>query len=258
MRTTLVTGAASGIGRALKEVLQARGETVISADRTDADIVADLSTAEGRSELVARAHRLSGGRLDAVAAVAGSAAPVPRTAAVNYFGAIATVEGLRPLLEGSAAPRAAVTASLAAISPVDAELLAALESGDETRALAAATRTAEAQDRTSNPIYNASKHALARWVRTHAVTPEWTEPGIALNAIAPGLVLTPMTEPILAIPEGRALLEGGAPAPLNGPAPARAPAELLAWLLSPANTHVTGQVIFIDGGAEALQRPGTV
>ena len=41
--------------------------------------------------------------------------------------------------------------------------------------------------------YGASKLALARWVRRHAVTDEWIGAGIRLNAICPGFIDTPMT-----------------------------------------------------------------
>ena len=68
-----------------------------------------------------------------------------------------------------------------------------------------------------------------------------------------------MTAPVLATAEGRAMLDAGAPSPLNGPAaPPEAPAALLAWLASAENTHVTGQVIFIDGGAENIHRPESI
>jgi len=33
---------------------------------------------------------------------------------------------------------------------------------------------------------------------------------------------------------------------------------MLAWLTSEQNTHVTGQIVFIDGGAEVLRRPDAV
>jgi enoyl-[acyl-carrier-protein] reductase (NADH) len=42
--------------------------------------------------------------------------------------------------------------------------------------------------------------------------------------------------------------------PLGGHADPEAVAELIAWLASPANTHVTGQIVFIDGGADVLTR----
>jgi NAD(P)-dependent dehydrogenase (short-subunit alcohol dehydrogenase family) len=256
-RKYVVTGAASGIGKALTEQLRAEGNTVFGVDLRDADVTVDLTTAEGRTELVDKVTELSGGTIDAIVAVAGLAAPIPATAGVNYFGAIATLEGLRPLLAESDAPRAAVVASLAALEPVDAALHEALLAGDEPRALELATAIADAPtDTPSNAIYNTSKNAIALWVRTNAPTDEWAGAGIALNAIAPGVIETPMIASILATEEGRAALAAGAPAPLNGPAaPAAAPAALLAWLTSAQNTHVTGQIVFVDGGAEVLRRP---
>jgi NAD(P)-dependent dehydrogenase (short-subunit alcohol dehydrogenase family) len=259
-RKYVVTGAASGIGKALTEQLRAEGNTVYGVDLRDADVNVDLTSAEGRASLVTEVTELSGGTIDAVVAVAGLAAPIPATAGVNYFGAIATLEGLRPLLVGSDAPRAALVASLAALEPIDPPLHAAFLSGDESKALELATAIADAPtDTPSNAIYNTSKNAIALWVRKNAPTDDWAGAGIPLNAIAPGVIETPMIASILATEEGRAALAAGAPAPLNGPAaPAAAPAALLAWLTSEQNTHVTGQVIFIDGGAEVLRRPETV
>jgi len=259
-RKYVVTGAASGIGKALTEQLRSEGHTVFGVDLRDADVTVDLTTVDGRTDLVEKVSELSGGTIDAIVAVAGLAAPIPATAAVNYFGAIATLEGLRPLLAGSDAPRAAVVASLAALEPVDAPLHDALVSGDEQKSLELATAIADAPtDTPSNAIYNTSKHAIALWVRTHAPTAEWAGAGIALNAIAPGVIETPMIAAILATEEGRAALAAGAPAPLNGPAaPAAAPAALLAWLTSEQNTHVTGQIVFVDGGAEVIRRPQTI
>jgi NAD(P)-dependent dehydrogenase (short-subunit alcohol dehydrogenase family) len=259
-RKYVVTGAASGIGQALTEQLRGEGYTVYGVDLRGADVNVDLTTAEGRAALVTEVTELSGGAIDAVVAVAGLAAPIPATAGVNYFGTIATLEGLRPLLAGSDAPRAALVASLAALEPTDEPLLAAFRSGDEATSLELATAIADAPtDTPSNAIYNTSKHAIALWVRENAPTTEWAGAGIPLNAIAPGVIATPMTAAILATEEGRAAMSAGAPMPLNGPAaPASAPAAVLAWLSSAQNTHVTGQIIFVDGGAEVIRRPQNV
>ncbi|MDR1190029.1 MAG: SDR family NAD(P)-dependent oxidoreductase, partial [Bifidobacteriaceae bacterium] len=88
MRTYLVTGAASGIGQATANLLKERGQRVIGADLKGADIDCDLATADGRMALVDRAGELSGGRLDAIVAVAGLSAPTALTASVNYFGMV--------------------------------------------------------------------------------------------------------------------------------------------------------------------------
>ena len=52
MGTYCVTGAASGIGAATKAKLEADGHRVIGVDLRDADVVADMSTPEGRQSAV--------------------------------------------------------------------------------------------------------------------------------------------------------------------------------------------------------------
>ena len=52
MGTYVVTGGASGIGAAIKQQLQQEGHSVLVVDIQEADIVADLSTAEGRSAAI--------------------------------------------------------------------------------------------------------------------------------------------------------------------------------------------------------------
>jgi len=255
-RTYLVTGAASGIGKATAELLTSRGHRVIGADLTGADINADLSTVTGRETLVEQAGALSGGVLDAVIAVAGLSHPIPVTASVNYYGAIATLEGLRPLLTRSAAPRAVVVDSMASLQPYDDELVRLFLEGTEEQAVARCVELAESPA-TGHQIYSSSKRALARWLRTNAPTPQWAGAGIPLNAIAPGVVLTPMTKDLVTTPEGRAKLNELVPMPLNGPFDAIVAARLLVWLAGEENSHLCGQVIFVDGGYDAVLRGDT-
>lgn len=255
-RTYLVTGSASGIGRATAQLLRERGHTVIGADLRDADIIADLTTAAGRAQLVTEAAEVSHGRIDAILAIAGISAPAPITVAMNFFGTVATLEGLRPLLSGSTAPRAAAVTSMVSLFPVDDRLVALMTGGDEPAALA---RAAELSTTESDVglLYPSTKKALAQWIRRAAPTLDWAGAGIPLNAIAPGVVNTPMSAAMLATQEGRDTISAGVPMPLNGFAEPSAPAHLLAWLTSPENTHLCGQVIFIDGGSEVLARSDT-
>ena len=252
-RTIVVTGAASGIGKATAELLRGRGDTVIGVDLRDADINVDLTTAEGRTQLVEKARELSGGSIDGILAIAGLAHPIPATVAVNFFGMVATLEGLRPLLAGSDAPRAAGVASMASLNPVDDELVAAMAAGDEAAALARAEILA-ADETTGYLIYGSTKKAFAQWIRRAAPTDDWAAAGIPLNAIAPGVIITPMTAPLLETEEGREQIRAGVPMPLNGFAEAIVPARLLAWLVSEENSHLCGQVVFIDGGSDAVIR----
>lgn len=178
------------------------------------------------------------------------------TVGVNFFGAVATLEGLRPLLAGSAAPRAALTASMASLMPADAELVDACLAGDEPRALARAAALIGTE--AAGTIYASSKAAIARWLRRNAPTPAWAGAGIPLNAIGPGVVETAMTADLLATEEQRAGMTKVVPMPLNGFMGPEVPAELLAWLISPVNTHVCGQVVFVDGGSDVVIRGDSV
>lgn len=252
-RTYLVTGSASGIGAALADLLRTRGHRVIGVDLHDADIEVDLSTAQGRAALVAEATRLSGGTIDAVVANAGLATPTPATVRVNLFGTIATMEGLRPLLAGSPAPRVVATTSMASIMPVDDVLVDACLAGDEDTAVARATELATSEA-TAGQIYASTKKALALWIRRNAPLPEWAGAGIPLNAVAPGVILTPMVAGLIETEEARAGLGKMVPMPLNGFADAIVPAYLLAWLTSEENSHLCGQVVFVDGGSDACIR----
>lgn len=257
-RTSVVTGAASGIGKATKDLLEGRGERVIGVDIHNADVVADLSSAAGRAALVDGVRQASGGRVDALFAVAGLATPTPATVSVNYFGTVATLEGLRPMLTGSPSPRAVLVSSMAALLPSDEELVGLLAAGDEHAALVRAHILAKEPQTTGGLIYGSTKLALSRWVRTHAGTPGWAGAGIPLNAVAPGVIATPMTAELIATAQDREALLKMVPMPLNGIAEPIAVARLLAWLGGQENTHVCGQVIYIDGGSDVVLRSDSV
>ncbi|WP_069167544.1 SDR family oxidoreductase [Nocardia altamirensis] len=245
-RTYVITGSASGIGAATAALLRERGAKVIGCDLDDADITADLSTAAGRQSLIDQvtAH----GPIDAVLAIAGGG----RTGLLetNYFGAVATLHGLRPLLAQSPAPRAVAVSSTSSLAPADERIVQACLDGDE----AAAVGYLAADPALGGPTgaYGIAKRALNRWVRTVAPTPEWAGAGIALNVVAPGVVDTPAAAWILADDEIRNAVETAAPQPFGGfPGRPEWVAELICWLSSADNRFVTGQIVFADGGSEA-------
>ncbi|HWW52654.1 MAG TPA: SDR family oxidoreductase [Acidimicrobiales bacterium] len=248
MGTIAITGSAGGIGAATRRRLEGDGHTVIGVDVRDAEVIADLSTVDGRSAMVHAVTDACGGVLDGLVAGAGifEADDSGLVVAINYFGAIATLTGLRPLLERGESPSAvAISSNSTTTQPgLTLETAEACLAGDEQ----GARRAAVANAYTSYP---SSKLALAWWVRRHAGQAEWAGAGIRLNAIAPGLILTPMTEtmadsvlnlgPVFPVPQRRT----GRPEEVAG---------LLSYLLSPDATFFCGSVVFMDGGTDAAVR----
>ena len=100
-RTVALSGSASGIGHAVREHLERAGQRVIGVDLRDADVIADLGTPAGRAAATDGVLRACGRSLDAVVACAGLGPEHQDAAAivsVNYFGAVAFLEGLRGVL----------------------------------------------------------------------------------------------------------------------------------------------------------------
>jgi NAD(P)-dependent dehydrogenase (short-subunit alcohol dehydrogenase family) len=250
-RTCVVTGSASGIGAAIASLLRRQGCHVIGSDLHDAEIVADLTTTEGRSALVQGVSRLAGGQVDAVVANAGGGPP-ETSLALNFFGAVATLEGLRPLLENSHAPRAVAVSSIASLGRTPIEIVEQCLEMDEAGAIAAARSALE--DCGPGGLYATAKQALQSWCRRIAPTQAWAGAGIILNVVALGFYDTPAAAYLLSNPTLRASM--AARVPLRGAFPGRPEeaAALLAWCVSPENSQMTGQVLFADGGYEAQLR----
>jgi NAD(P)-dependent dehydrogenase (short-subunit alcohol dehydrogenase family) len=265
-RICVVTGSASGIGAATASLLRRQGFRVIGSDLHDADVVADLTTTDGRTALIRGVSRLVGGRIDAVVANAGGGPP-ETSLSLNFFGAVATLEGLRPLLANSPAPRAVAVSSVASLRSTPAEIIVKCLEMDEPGAIAAAWTAVEqsrlgtsgtdglpASARTPLVLYGAAKRALECWCRRVAPTEEWAGAGVILNAVALGFYDTPAAANVLSNPGLRASM--AALTPLRGSFPGRPEeaAALLAWCISPENSQMTGQILFADGGYEAQLR----
>ena len=250
-RTIVITGSASGIGRAAAQRCSAAGDTVIGVDLRNADVEADLSSAGGRAAMVEGVTRLAPNGIDAVLAGAGVGRPdLPREViTVNYFGAVATLEGLRPLLARSRRPRAVAICSTAGFMDGNPEVVDACLAGDEAAALAKALAAPQT-------AYPDSKRALATWLRRAAVSAQWAGAGILLNAVAPGVVRTAMTDPILSDPQWADVVKQTNPIAVEDFAAPEEIAELLQFLLGFENHYLVGQVVYIDGGSDAILRPG--
>lgn len=129
-------------------------------------------------------------------------------------------------------------------------LVRACTQGDEARARAIAHRLTRIG--LGSQIYRSSKIALNQWVRRTAVTSEWAASGIVLNAVAPGIIATDQV--MRTWEQDRDLLETALPQPLGAPGPVEPVADLIACTVSAENRFMTGQIIYCDGGTDALMR----
>lgn len=253
-RIAVVTGSASGIGKAAAERLEANGHRIISVDRQNADIIADLSSDEGRSSAIA-AVRERTDRIDALVASAGINRPMDSATivAINYFGAVKLIDGLHDLLAASPAPRVVAVTSTAVLMPVDDATVSACLAGDEASALDHAARAGQAQP--DQPvIYASSKRALGEWIRRSSVEPRWIEQGILLNGICPGVFATPLTQGDLDDPVRGPVLRSRNPGIMKDIPGPEAIAGMIAQMAAEDNGYMVGQLVFVDGGAEVRRR----
>lgn len=252
MGTIVVTGSASGLGAAVADRLKRADHRVIGIDRHQADIIADLATPDGREHALREASEQAQGALDGVLSCAGLGPYDEPTAItrVNFFGAIAMLDGLRDCLARGQHPAAVAISSVGAVVEMLAipEHLEACHAGDEARAVA----TIEGQP--GNTAYVNAKRALAQAVRKRAT--EWGALGIRLNAVAPGKTETPMLDRLLDDADHAPAINA-LPVPLGRSAPASEVAGAVVFLLGPDSRYVHGQVLFVDGGVDAIMRPDT-
>lgn len=257
MGTYAITGSASGMGRETAQRLRGEGHTVIGVDVKDADVVADLSTPQGRREAGESVVAASGGKLDGAVLAAGlGPSPGPdrprQIAQVNYFGVVELLEAWQPALAAAQSAKVVVVSSNSAttVPAVPRRTVRALLAHDADKAVRSVKVFVNAA-----PVmmYAASKIAVSYWVRRHAVLSEWAGSGVRLNALAPGAIMTPLLQEQLSNPrEAKAVRSF--PVPVGGFGDVAHMADWMCFMLSDAADFLCGSVIFVDGGTDAYFR----
>lgn len=231
----LVTGGTSGIGHAVAIAFRDAGaEVTVTGTRAEAaDYGTDLDAMAYRQMQVtdpASVDALAGSldRLDVLVNNAGATFPGggdewdPDTFAdaltLNLAGPVRLTAGCRKLLFASDLPGGA--------SVVNVVSMAAYRSN------------------TVVPGYSAAKAGLVAATRNYAA--KWVSKGVRVNAVAPGVIDTPMTAPMAAFPE---IVDAELHhVPMGRFGTTREVAGAVLFLSSSAASYVTGHTLAVDGG----------
>ena len=249
MAVYAITGGATGIGAALKVQLIDGGHQVISVDIKEGDIIADLSTDAGRQAAIDGIRERAPDGLDGFIPCAGlpPVAPLALIAQVNFFAVTTTIVGLRDIIAKKRGSVLIVASNSAPMVPADDPYVEACLAGDEAVAIA------HVQTRDGHTAYAGSKRAISMWMRRNVV--EYAAAGVRMNAVAPGITMTPLTEQVLEDEKlGQAIKDFGEMVPWGGTAAPDQIANVMRFMLSEDANFVCGAVYFVDGGSDAMLR----
>ncbi|MBR5792157.1 MAG: SDR family oxidoreductase [Ruminiclostridium sp.] len=260
MGVYIVTGGSGGIGGKTVEILRNQGHEVLNVDLKDADICANLATKEGRDYVIDTVHEMFPDGIDGLccnAGVSGACGNLKLIVSLNYYGAVNLAHGLFDLLKkkgGSCVVTSSNTISQGAARPDLVDLLNYSQTKtalSEEAILKIVEKFDDSNLSVGNSIYVTTKYALARWVRR--VSASWAANGVRINTVAPGNVSTPMTATMST--SAKAAL-AALPIPINyGTDELMNPediANVIVFLVSPLAHGVNGNVMFVDGGTDAL------
>jgi NAD(P)-dependent dehydrogenase (short-subunit alcohol dehydrogenase family) len=239
-KVALVTGAASGIGRATAELFAAMGARVVASD-VDGARGEEVAAALGAEVRFVAADVAQDGALDDVVGEA-----------LRAWGRIDCAANCAGVGGGHAATHEYPVETWDRIVSVNlrgtwlamrAEIGAMLEHGGGAIVNVASTLALRGSPFASP--YSASKHGVLGLTRTAAI--EYAQRGIRVNAVCPGAIDTPMMdETFERFPGFREALVGFVPMGRMGGAGEVAGA--IAWLCSDAASFVTGEGLTIEGG----------
>ena len=240
-KVALVTGGSRGIGRASALAFADAGAEVVVASRKLPDLegVAEEIKAKGRKGLAVASHiakiEESKNLVEKVMAEFGRIDILLNNAGTNpYYG---------PLMEAEEwAWDTTMNVNLKGqffLSQLAARIMKEQGCGNIINtASVAGLRTGELS------IYGVTKAALI--MLTQCMAKEWGQYGIRVNAIAPGIIKTRLSEALWKDPEvGRAAEQGCAMVRLGEPEEV---GSVVLFLASDASSYVTGETIVIDGG----------